>query len=46
MKIKGLTEQDCNFVYYVLRDWSQNHENYEEQDVDNVYEIAKKFKTY
>ena len=44
MKIKGLTEQDCAFVYYVLRDWSQNHENYEEQDVDNVYEIAKKFK--
>ena len=46
MKIKGLTEQDCAFVYYVLRDWSQNHEfqNYDEQDVDDVYEIAKKFK--
>ena len=26
MKIKGLTEEDCAFVYYVLRDWSQNHE--------------------
>ena len=44
MNIKGLTEQDCAFVYYVLRDWSQNHENYDEQDVDDVYEIAKKFK--
>jgi len=46
MEIKGLTEQDCAFVYYVLRDWSQNHKNYDEQDVDNVYQIAKKFKTY
>jgi hypothetical protein len=46
MKIKGLTEQDCAFVYYVLRDWSQNHENYEEQDVEDVYEIAQKFKNY
>jgi len=46
MKIKGLTEQDCAFVYYVLRDWSQNNENYEEQDVDDVYEIAQKFKNY
>ena len=46
MKIKGLTEQDCAFVYYVLRDWSQNHEHYSEQDVDDVYEIAKKFKMY
>ena len=44
MKIKGLTEQDCAFVYYVLRDWSQLRENYDEQDVDDVYEIAKKFK--
>ena len=34
------------FVYYVLRDWSQNHENYEEQDVEDVYEIAQKFKNY
>ena len=46
MKIKGLTEQDCAFVYYVLRDWSQNHPNYDEQDVDKVYQIAKKFKNY
>ena len=46
MNIKGLTEQDCNFVYYVLRDWSQNHSNYDEQDVDDVYQIAKKFKNY
>jgi hypothetical protein len=45
MKIE-LTEQDCAFVYYVLRDWSQNHENYEEQDVEDVYEIAQKFKNY
>ena len=44
MKIKGLTEQDCAFVYYVLRDWSPKHSNYDEQDVDDVYEIAKKFK--
>jgi len=46
MKIKGLTEQDCAFVYYVLRDWSQLRENYDEQDVDDVYQIAKKFKNY
>jgi len=46
MKIKGLTEQDCAFVYYALLDWSQNHEKYDEQDVDYVYQIAKKFKTY
>ena len=46
MEIKGLTEQDCAFVYYVLRDWSQLRENYDEQDVDDVYQIAKKFKTY
>ena len=46
MKIKGLTEQDCAFVYYVLRDWSQKHSNYDEQDVDDVYEIAQKFKNY
>ena len=46
MKIKGLTEQDFAFVYYVLRDWSQNHSNYDEQDVDDVYEIAKKFKMH
>jgi len=44
MKIKGLTEQDCAFVYYVLRNYAQNHENYDEQDVDDVYQIAKKFK--
>ena len=41
-----LTTEDCAFVYYVLRDWSQKHENYDEQDVDKVYQIAKKFKTY
>ena len=49
MKIKGLTEQDCAFVYYVLRNYAQNHAktwNYDEQDVDDVYEIAKKFKMY
>tara|TARA_B110000977_G_scaffold47694_1_gene64827 strand:- start:248 stop:397 length:150 start_codon:yes stop_codon:yes gene_type:complete len=47
MKIKGLTEQDCAFVYYVLRNYAQNHEKKypaDEQDVDGVYEIAKKFK--
>ena len=42
MKIKGLTEEDCAFVYYVLRDWSQNHENYDEQDVDDVYQTVIK----
>ena len=41
-----LTTEDCAFVYYVLRDWSQNNSNYDEQDVDEVYQIAKKFKTY
>ena len=41
-----LTTEDSAFIYYVLRDWSQNHENYRERDVDAVYEIAKKFKTY
>ena len=46
-----LTTEDCAFVYYVLRDWSQlicpqKHANYDEQDVDKVYQIAKKFKTY
>jgi hypothetical protein len=41
-----LTTEDCAFVYYALRDWAQNHENYDEQDVDAVYQIAKKFKTY
>ena len=44
MNIKGLTKQDCAFVYYVLRAVALTHENYEEQDVDDVYEIAKKFK--
>jgi hypothetical protein len=42
-----LTTEDCAFVYYVLRDWSQIINNLEdEQDVDKVYQIAKKFKTY
>ena len=41
-----LTTEDCAFVYYVLRDWSQNHEKFHEEDVDKVYQIAKKFKTY
>jgi hypothetical protein len=38
-----LTTEECAFVSYILRDWSQNHENYDEQDVDKVYQIAKKF---
>ena len=44
MKKLELTAEDCAFVHYVLRDWSQKHENYDEQDVDKVYQIAKKFK--
>jgi hypothetical protein len=44
MKTIKLTESDCFFTHYILRMYAQQTEGLDQQDVDNIYEIANKFK--
>jgi hypothetical protein len=44
MKTIKLTESDSFFTHYILRMYAQQTEGLDQQDVDNIYEIANKFK--
>ena len=43
MKTINLTESDCFFTKYILRMYAQQTEGLDQEDVDNIYEIANKF---
>ena len=44
MKTINLTESDCFFTKYILRMYAQQTWGLDQEDVDNIYEIANKFK--
>ena len=44
MKTIKLTENDCTFVYYVLRMYAKTTEGLDQEDKDEIYEVAAKFK--
>ena len=39
-----LTENDCTFVHYVLRMYANQTENLDQDDKEEIYEVANKFK--
>ena len=44
MKNIKLTENDCIFVHYVLRMYAQQTPGLDQQDKDEIREVAAKFK--
>ena len=44
MKNIKLTESDCTFVHYVLRMYANQTENLDQDDKQEIYEVANKFK--
>ena len=44
MKNIKLTENDCIFVHYVLRMYAQQTPGLDQEDKDEVREVAAKFK--
>ena len=44
MRTIKLTESDCTFVYYVLRMYAKTTPNLDSEDIENIYEVASKFK--
>jgi len=39
-----LTENDCTFVHYVLRMYANQTDNLDQDDKEEIYEVANKFK--
>ena len=39
-----LTESDCFFVHYVLRMYAQQTPGLDQEDKEEIYEVANKFK--
>lgn len=44
MKNIKLTENDCTFVHYVLRQYAQQTPGLDQEDKDEIREVAAKFK--
>jgi hypothetical protein len=44
MRTLKLTENDCTFVYYVLRMYAMYNDSLDEQDKKEIREVAAKFK--
>ena len=44
MKPLKLTENDCIFVHYVLRMYAQQTPGLDQEDKDEIREVAAKFK--
>jgi hypothetical protein len=44
MKTMDLTENDCTFIYYTLRAYARQCGNLEQEDIDNIDDLANKFK--
>ena len=44
MKPLKLTEHDCIFVHYVLRMYAQQTPGLDQEDKDEIREVAAKFK--
>jgi len=44
MQTIKLTENDCIFVHYVLRMYAQQTPGLDQEDKDEIYEVANKFK--
>ena len=44
MRNVKLTDGDCLFVHYVLKQYANTNENLEYKDKLGIYEIADKFK--
>ena len=40
MKTIKLTENDCTFVYYVLRMYAKTTEGLDQEDKDEIYELS------
>jgi hypothetical protein len=39
-----LTDGDCTFVHYVLRMYASQTDNLDQDDKEEIYEVANKFK--
>lgn len=39
-----LTDGDCTFLYYALRQYASTNDNLDSYDIEEIYEIANKFK--
>ena len=39
-----LTESDCIFIHYALKQYAVQNENLDKEDRQEIYEIANKFK--
>jgi len=44
MRNINLSESDCTFVHYVLRMYASQTENLDQNDKQEIYEVANKFK--
>lgn len=44
MRTIKLTENDCTFVHYVLRQYAKTTPNLDDDDAEEIYEVANKFK--
>ena len=44
MKTLKLTDNDCTFVHYVLRMYAQQTPRLDQEDKDEIREVAAKFK--
>ena len=44
MRSINLTENDCTFVHYVLRQYAQTTPSLDSEDREEIYKVASKFK--
>jgi hypothetical protein len=44
MQTIKLTENDCTFVHYVLRMYANQTPGLDQEDKEEIYEVANKFK--
>jgi hypothetical protein len=44
MRTIKLTDGDCTFVHYVLRMYASQTDNLDQDDKEEIYEVANKFK--
>ena len=44
MRNINLTENDCTFVHYVLRQYAQATPSLDSEDREEIYKVASKFK--
>ena len=44
MRNINLTENDCTFVHYVLKYYANHTEGLDSEDIEEIYEVANKFK--